>query len=220
MDNYNLKRIKNNVSYNGAKLRITEVSRKDGELITRKKMIKLCNQFLESVKEKYPDAEGLVSVTIRYPNRWYSSEVSKFSENIHFFTMEDYEMEDEDPNEYESFRFQYIPFKRTTQGGDDEHNDCLINAINQFFECISKYLDPKKLKAHLGLERDDKIDVSRMKEVEQFINTDGFKERQPYALFVSGDAFYEVGELAWVDGSDLREPGEEHGVLLGGCGAV
>ena len=191
MDNYNLKRIKNGVSVNGAKLKITEVSRKDGELITRKKMIKLCNQFLESVKEKYPDAEGLVSVTIKYPNRWYSSDVSKFSENIHFFTMEDYEMEDEDPNEYESFRFLYIPIKRITEGGDDEHNDCLINAINQFFECISKYLDPKKLKDHLGLERDDKIDVSRMREVEQFINTDGFKERQPYALFVSGDAFYE-----------------------------
>ena len=81
---YDFKRIKNAVSYNGAKLRITEISRKDDEMISRKKMIKLCNQFLEEIKAKYPDAEGLVSVTIKYPNRWYSSEVSKFNEPINF----------------------------------------------------------------------------------------------------------------------------------------
>jgi len=188
---YDFKRIKNAVSYNGAKLRITEISRKDDEMISRKKMIKLCNQFLEEIKAKYPDAEGLVSVTIKYPNRWYSSEVSKFNEPINFFSLEDYEMDEEDPGYYESFRFQFIPFKRLTEGGDDEHNDCLINCINQFFEAVSKYINPIKLKAHLGLSRDDKIDVSKMEDVEQFINTDGFKEKQPYALFISGDATYD-----------------------------
>jgi len=188
---YDFKRIKNAVSYNGAKLRITEISRKDDEMISRKKMIKLCNQFLEEIKAKYPDAEGLVSVTIKYPNRWYSSEVSKFNEPINFFSLEDYEMDEEDPGYYESFRFQFIPFKRLTEGGDDGHNDCLINCINQFFEAVSKYINPIKLKAHLGLSRDDKIDVSKMEDVEQFINTDGFKEKQPYALFISGDATYD-----------------------------
>ena len=70
-DKFKFKTIKNNTTYNGTKLRIREVSRKDGEKMSRKQMKKMCNKFLADVKEKYPSAEGLVSVTIKYGNRWY-----------------------------------------------------------------------------------------------------------------------------------------------------
>ena len=110
-------------------------------------------------------------------------------------------MDEEDPEYYEAFRFHFIPFKRLTEGGNDDnspkglyasgYNDCLVNCINQFFECVSKYVSAKELKKYLNLNRDDKIDISRIKEVERFINTGGFPEKNPYAIFISGDASYD-----------------------------
>ena len=38
---YDFKKIKNGYTYNGAKLRITEIRRKDGENMTRRAMIKM-----------------------------------------------------------------------------------------------------------------------------------------------------------------------------------
>ena len=128
-DIFDFKRIKTNVWYNEAKLKITEIRRKDNKMISRKKLKKLCNQFLAEVKEKYPDADGLISVSIKYSNRWYSGDVSNFHQKINYFSLDDYEDIGEDPEEYEAFRFQYIPFKKTTEGGKDEHNNCLIMFI-------------------------------------------------------------------------------------------
>ena len=85
-DIYDFKRIKTNVYYNEAKLKITEIRRKDNKMISRKKLKKLCNQFLTEVTEKYPDADGLISVSIKYSNRWYSGDVSNFHKNHFFFT--------------------------------------------------------------------------------------------------------------------------------------
>ena len=111
-ETFNFKTIANNTTYNGTKLRIREITRKDGELMSRKKMKKMCNQFLVDLKEKYPGAEGLVSVTIKYDNRWYSGDVSNFNEPINYFSLDDYEEFEADPGYYEAIRFQFIPFKR------------------------------------------------------------------------------------------------------------
>ncbi len=46
---YELKKIKNNATYNGEKLRITDIKRKDGEMMSRKEMIKMCNGFLSEI---------------------------------------------------------------------------------------------------------------------------------------------------------------------------
>ncbi len=90
-DKFKFRTIANNTTYNGTKLRIREITRKDGEMMSRKQMKKMCNQFLSDVKEKYPAAEGLVSVTIKYDNRWYSGDVSNFHEQINYFSLDDYE---------------------------------------------------------------------------------------------------------------------------------
>ena len=97
--------------------------------MSRKQMKKMCNKFLADVKEKYPSAEGLVSVTIKYGNRWYSGDVSNFHEPINYFSLDDYEEMGEDPEFYESIRFQFIPFIKKTKGGKDEHNDCFTNCL-------------------------------------------------------------------------------------------
>ena len=186
--NYEFKKIKNGYTYNGANLRITNISRKDGEPMTRKQMKKLCDAFLSELRLKYPDAEGLVSVSIRFPQRWYSGDVSSFHESINYFTPSDSDLDFEDPEQYEAIRFQFIPFKRTVEGGsDDDHNDCLFKCLLKFFRATRKYIGHAELKKHLKLNRDDKIPVSMMADVEAFINE---QERKPFAIFVSGDAEY------------------------------
>ena len=76
--NFDFKRIKTNYTYNGAKLKITDIKRKDGEMMTRKHMIKMCNTFKAELKAKYPNVDGLISVSIKYTQRWYSGDVSSF----------------------------------------------------------------------------------------------------------------------------------------------
>ena len=73
---YDFRKIKNGYTYNGAKLQITEIKRQDGEMMSRKAMIKMCDSFLAELREKYPQVDGLVSVSLKYPQRWYSSNVS------------------------------------------------------------------------------------------------------------------------------------------------
>lgn len=185
---FDFKRKNTNYTYNGAKLKITEIKRKDGEKMTRKQMIKMCNTFQEELKEKYKDVEGLISVSIKYPQRWYSGDVSSFGEPINFFTPSDSYLDFADPEEYDMIRFQFIPFKKINEGGKDEHNDCLMNCIMKYFMNTRKWIDPAELKKQLGLQRDDPIPISCMEQVESIIN---HKEPSPYAIFVSGDGQYD-----------------------------
>ena len=99
--------------------------------------------------------------------------------------MSQYEEMDEDPEYYEKIRFSFIPFKKSNEGGNDEHNDCLINCIRKF--CPKKIIDHGKLKAHLNLNRDDPIPIDKVKDLEQYINQ---YETQPYAIFITGESEY------------------------------
>ena len=142
VNKYDFRKIKNNHSYNGAKLQITEIKRKDGDPMTRKAMIKLCDSFLAELREKYPDVDGYVSVSIKYPQRWYSGDVSSFDQSIKYFTPSDSDLDFEDPEEYEAIHFQFIPYKKIREGGkDDEHNDCLIHCLFKFFLATKKFID-------------------------------------------------------------------------------
>ena len=55
MEDYNVRKIKNDVWYNNAKLRINEIKRKDEEMMSRDELKTLCNDFLDAIKEKYPE---------------------------------------------------------------------------------------------------------------------------------------------------------------------
>ena len=107
LQNYEFSNIKNNATYNGERLRIREIKRQDGEAMSRKQMIKMCNGFLADLREKYPGIDGLISVSIKYSDRWYSGDVSKFNQDINFFHMSQYEEMDDDPEYYEKIRFSF-----------------------------------------------------------------------------------------------------------------
>ena len=158
------------------------------EKTSRKSMIKLCDTFLEELRNKYPTMDGLISVSIKYPQRWYSGDSSSFNEPINYFTPSDSELDFEDPEEYESIRFQFIPFKKIAEGGKDEHNDCLMICIMQYFKNTRKWIDPAELKRKLKLDRDDPVPINLIEQVEEIIN-DG--DAKPYAIFVSGDFHFD-----------------------------
>lgn len=187
-ETYDFNKIKTNYTYNSAKLRITEIKRSDGEHMSRKEMIKMSNTFLAELKAHYPNADGLVSVSIKYPQRWYSGDVSSFNKPINYFTPSDSDLDFDDPEQYECIRFQFIPFTKTKEGGTDyENNDCLAFCLMKYFKATKKFIVPADLKEFLELERDELIPVSMMHHVECYINE---KESIPFAIFISGDAEY------------------------------
>ena len=193
--NFKISKIVNRASYEGNPLQIYEVEHKDGSMISRKDMIALCNdKFLTAFRSKYVD--GLISVTIEHPNRYYSADTSYLHDNINFFSSEDYEEFDSDPNEYQSFRISFMPMNHLhNAGGADPNNDCLINCIKKFFTDNKKkfFFQPEVLKEQLKIERTDPIPISRMSEVETYMNDVinlGQSITNPYAIHVSGDVEY------------------------------
>jgi hypothetical protein len=150
-------------------------------------MIKMCNTFIAELRQTYPEAEGLVSVSIKYPQRWYSGDVSSFKDPINFFTPSDSLLDFEDPEDYEAIRFQFIPFRRIQEGGKDPNNDCLITCLRKYFKANDKFIDAADLKTQLDLQRGDPIPLTCMKKVENYINNG---EKNKYAIFVSGEAEY------------------------------
>ena len=99
LEKFNVSKIKNKTKLNGQKMKIYEFQRNKNKRITREEMIILCKQVRKDLKQKYGD--GIISISIKYPNRWYSGEVSYLREKIQFFTMDDYDAFDEDPGKYE-----------------------------------------------------------------------------------------------------------------------
>ena len=97
---YDFTKIKTNWSYNNSKLKVTDIKRSDGEHMSRKEMIKMSNTFLAELKAHYPNADGLVSVSIKYPQRWYSGDVSSFNKPINYFTPSDSDLDFDDPEQY------------------------------------------------------------------------------------------------------------------------
>ena len=65
----------------------------------------MCNGFLSELREKYPGIDGLISVSIKYPDRWYSGDVSSFHQEINYFHMSQYEEMNDDPEYYEKSDF-------------------------------------------------------------------------------------------------------------------
>jgi hypothetical protein len=191
---YNIYKIPNRSSYEGNPMQIFEVEGKDESYLSRKEMIKMVNEkFLKSFRDKYVD--GLISITIKHEARWFSGEVSWLHDDANFFSADDYDEYDSDPNEYTAFRVSFLPMNHAHDaGGKDEHNDCLINCIKKFFfdNNTRWFFQPETLKETLKIERDDPINIAQMGEVEAYMNSVISHEHkvEPYAIHVSGDAQY------------------------------
>ena len=83
--------------------------------------------------------------------------------------MDDYNIYDEDPGEYKYFQFIFIPITKLAKGRSDPNNDCLINCIKKVIQSHKNKIDAEELKQYLGLERNDKIPLSKLSLVEKKI---------------------------------------------------
>ena len=191
MDLSNLKvvKISNKTFLNGKALEILEFTHKDGTKISRKELKAICKLRQKSMQAKHGD--GIISVSIEYEQRWFSADTSRLGEDINYFSLNDYEEYESDPEEYISFRFMFIEQAAPAEGGADPQNDCLIKALQKSLgRHKNKYfLIPEELKEELGLKRDDLIPINRMSEVETYFN-DKLKMRNDinsYSIFVTGD---------------------------------
>ena len=121
---YDITILKNKAEYNGQKMSIMNFKHKDKTKIRRNEMIKFCDEILKSYRKKY--ADGIIEVSIKYPNRWYSADATYLKDDINYFTLNEYDEFEDDPEEYAEFRMYFIPIVKKAEGGTDKYNDCLI----------------------------------------------------------------------------------------------
>lgn len=185
LNKYNIKKLTNKTKLNNQKLQIFELQKKKDRLIKRDELKNICDALRKDLSKKY--GNGIISVSIKYPNRWYSGDVSYLNDDINYFSMDDYDEFDEDPLEYQKFRFQFIPIN-TPEGGKDKNNDCLMNCIKK---CVQQRdcIYGEGLKNYLGLERDAMIPIDMMPQVEEYINSN-ILQKEKYAIMVSGEEEY------------------------------
>ena len=92
---YKIKKVKNKTLYNGRQITILDFTRKDKKKIDRKELGKICFELRDDLRSVYD--EGLISISIQYPERWYSGSVSKLSnDKLNIFSMDQYDEFDED----------------------------------------------------------------------------------------------------------------------------
>jgi len=197
---YNIKKIKNNVFYNNKGLEIIQFEKKEkDELIKRQDLIKIVEYVRNDLQKRNKD--GLLAVSIQYPNRWYSSDAFKlFDDEMKIFSMDQYDEFGEDPNEYIKFRLHFIPIDVKPKSGgckkDDKNNDCFFNAIRKFVHRPEIINDEniEDIKETLGLKRNDKIHIKHIGKIEELINnlfTNGHSNKSTvYSINVTGDHIY------------------------------
>lgn len=96
-------------------------------------------------------------------------------ENLNLYNLDDHYGGIDEAGKLTAIYITY--YEVETMGGDDPHNDCLFNSINQALNFTIKTL-PRSLKKHLKLKRNSKIDIERLDEVEKYFKV---------AINVSGD---------------------------------
>jgi len=178
---YDITILKNKAEYNKQKMSIMNFKRKDKKKIKRNEMISFVDEILKSYRKKHQD--GIIEVSIKYPNRWYSADATYIKDDINYFTLNEYDEFDDDPEEYAEFRVYFIPIVKKSQGGADINNDCLINCIKKVIQSHKNEIDAKEIKQLLGLQRNDKIRINQLSKVEEYIKQ---KTKMEYGFYVSG----------------------------------
>ena len=182
---YDITILKNKAEYNKQKMSIMNFKRKDKKKIKRNEMISFVDEILKSYRKKHQD--GIIEVSIKYPNRWYSADATYIKDDINYFSLNEYDEFDDDPEEYAEFRVYFIPIVKKSQGGADINNDCLINCIKKVIQSHKNEIDAIEIKQLLGLQRNDKISINQLSKVEEYIKR---KTKMEYGFYVSGDFQY------------------------------
>lgn len=97
--------------------------------------------------KKNTDGHNISQYQISQPLVWFRC--IQIKTKINYFSISLYEKFNNDPEEYEQFRFHFVPIVKQSKGGNDKYNDCLINCIKKVIQSHKADINPKEIKKFL-----------------------------------------------------------------------
>lgn len=157
--------------YNGSKYSIDKIQAISNKLSKELKDNGINGKIITSMmygkagwKSGYFSKLGDDKVKLYDPNDLYDDDIYDIPDNIPAFSM-------------------YIALQGEDAGGNDKFNDCLFKALKYYiFNLEDYYKSPADLKIKLKLDRNDKIPLRCIDEIEKTIN-----KKEPFQINILGD---------------------------------
>jgi hypothetical protein len=128
--------------------------------------------------------DGKISVALYYPERdWRSGYATAVGEPIALYNIDSYAEDDEpDVTSFTHFNIYYMKNAPKKGGCNGSRNDCLFDCLKQLVIHDFPWKYPASLKTYLKLERNDKVDIDLIPQLEEKL--------QAYKINVTGDHTY------------------------------
>ena len=157
---------------------------------TREKVRKLAQKFSNEKYDK--DFYGKVYINLYYKaeNQWRSGKGTDVGEAISLYASDDYDGDIvEEPEYFTQFKIYLVYTGEPNGGDDDENNDCFYNCLVELIPDFRKQLrEPALFKQMFQLKRKDKVPLSIMKRIEDYLLVVYPKEN--YKITITGDHTY------------------------------
>jgi intein-encoded DNA endonuclease-like protein len=103
----NVKQLQNRLRSGGQNVIAFEISRRNTHRLKREEVDQIAEKFRRDFLKK--GDHGVLSVSLKYPQRWYSSHATDLHHEVNLFNLEDYNTHERDPGRYDKFRIYFIP---------------------------------------------------------------------------------------------------------------
>ena len=157
---------------------------------TREKVRRLAQKFSNEKYDK--DFYGKVYINLYYKaeNQWRSGKGTDVGEAISLYASDDYDGDIvEEPEYFTQFKIYLVYTGEPNGGDDDENNDCFYNCLVELIPDFRKQLrEPALFKTMFQLKRKDKVPLSIMKRIEDYLLVVYPKEN--YKITITGDHNY------------------------------
>jgi hypothetical protein len=163
----------NNVRIKGRPMHSFTFTKTNNKEFTKEDVRKRLDKFVQDHREVNRNIKVMLSIDTDFGYR----SAKAFNVNEEPIMVDEYEWES-----VPSFViFFWDENMKPREGGGDENNDCLYEAITKIstkYYLLTKCKNPEDLKKQLRLERDDKISIDRMTQVGELMNVN---------IYISGD---------------------------------
>lgn len=140
---------------------------------TREKIKEIAQKSSDDLFQK--GLVGKMGVCIKFPHiGWRSGALTNIGGDVDLYTGMDSDYQPEDPDFFASFKIYYTKFNKPKSGGcksNSIHNDCLWYCLKCALgdDIPFKINFPSKLKQLLKLERDDKVSIDLIPQLEDVV---------------------------------------------------
>ena len=157
---------------------------------TREKVRRLAQKFSNEKYDK--DFYGKVYINLYYKeeNQWRSGKGTDVGESVSLYSSDDYDGDIvEEPEYFTKFKIYLVYTGEPNGGDDDENNDCFYNCLVELIPNYREKLrDPESFKRMFQLKRKDKVPISLMSRIEDYLAL--IYPKKNYKITVTGDHTY------------------------------